>query len=61
METKKTTIELNPFKMSKEELAVWLAMRSKGHAINSKKDYTRKQKHKKDLRFSEQKPLGPMV
>lgn len=53
MKIKKTTIELNPFKMSKEELAVWLAMRSKGHAINSKKDYTRKQKHKKDLRFSE--------
>ena len=40
-------------KMNSEELQVWLSLRGKGHAINSKKNYNRKQKHKKDLRFVE--------
>lgn len=49
--SKKKTVDLNPFKMTKEELAIWLALRGKGHSIDSKKSYNRKQKHKKDLRY----------
>lgn len=37
----------NLMKMTPEELQIWLYLRGKGHAINSKKNYTRKQKHKK--------------
>lgn len=51
--SKKKAVDLSPFKMTKEELATWLALRGKGHSINSKKDYSRKQKYKKDLRFGE--------
>ena len=51
--SKKKAVDLNPFKMTKEELAIWLALRGKGHSIDSKKNYNRKQKHKKDLRFVE--------
>ena len=50
---KKKAVDLNLFKMNKEELAIWLALRGKGHSIDSKKNYSRKQKHKKDLRFGE--------
>lgn len=49
--SKKKTVDLNSFKMTKEELAIWLALRGKGHSIDSKKSYNRKQKHKKDLRY----------
>lgn len=58
--SKKKTVDLNPFKMTKEELAIWLALRGKGHSIDSKKSYNRKQKHKKDLRYVDQL-CGPVV
>ena len=51
--SKKKTVDLNPFKMTNEELAIWLAVRGKGRSIDAKKSYNRKQKHKKDLRFVE--------
>ena len=35
--SKKKAVDLNPFKMTKEELAIWLALRGKGHSIDSKK------------------------
>ena len=35
-------------KMAPEQLEKWLALRKKCHVHKSKKDYTRKEKHKKD-------------
>ena len=35
-------------KMTPEQLEKWLALRKKCHVHKSKKDYTRKEKHKKD-------------
>ena len=40
-------------KMNSEELQLCLSLRGKVNSINSKKNYNRKQKHKKDLRFVE--------
>ena len=34
-------------KMTPEQLEKWLALRKKCHVHKSKKDYTRKEKHKK--------------
>ncbi len=34
-------------KMTHEQLEKWLALRKKCHVHKSKKDYTRKEKHKK--------------
>lgn len=34
------------FKMTDEELQEWLHLNQKAHAIDSKKKYTRKEKHK---------------
>jgi len=36
------------FKMTKEELELWLALRKKCTVHKSKKDYSRKEKHKKN-------------
>ena len=35
-------------KMTPEQLEKWLALRKKCHVHKSKKDYTRKEKHKKN-------------
>ena len=35
-------------KMTPEQLEKWIALRKKCHVHKSKKDYTRKEKHKKD-------------
>lgn len=35
-------------KMTPEQLEKWIALRKKCHIHKSKKDYTRKEKHKKD-------------
>lgn len=39
----------NKYKMTEEELQIWLAYAKKCHAHESNKDYSRKQKHKKNF------------